>query len=269
MISQAIKSAFFLALVAVASSCSAKSYNLVSHADFGTETDAGDLMGTLNVYLNTNGLPFPSIQIPVANPKKASEIFGQVSITNGGAVTQVEVKVDLAMLAHIQGANSSAMPNGGTIPITGLSSSTVMSFPIGGGASRVYLGISSGKLVLAGVALVVSEFDKLANIGLPLNVFYPFKINNLNGSAGIFTGIGAGSSGIAAFAGTAVALPASNTLNAMVASNSLSGLMQAKVSTVAEKASFLDLRPSNDEGQKIENTTDTIKKANKVLHISH
>jgi hypothetical protein len=176
-----------------------KTGSWVTGAKLSTTTQNGVQFVELSTQLSTGGIGLIPITLPVLNPHNPSQVLGEITIKSGltGGSSELDIDVNLsAVLSLPDGTTSGLLPNGTSIPISGVNAANWISLPVANSSSRLYLNLDlQNKKVVVGTAINIDQLS----IGVPANLLLPFSSNNINGVAGIYTGIAKGQSGFALF----------------------------------------------------------------------
>lgn len=246
----------FIILAFALSACAKSQY--INSAQISTHVSNGDEFAALVTNINSSALALPSLQLPIVDLRNPSINFGSISIAPSldSKSTDLTIDVDLTQALKIPklGQNIS-LPNGTPLPISGIDLTQTMEFSIGGGGSKVYLEIDPvNKKAFVGTALVIGQF----NPGVPADLFIPFSSNSISGTAGIFTGIAAGQSGLGIFADM------SSILRSVTGAQKLALLAPRAVITPHQ---FLEVNPSNRNQIKIQNMLIRLSSEKQVLDV--
>lgn len=156
---------------------------------------------TLTANLNTNQVTLNPMVLQFFNPHLPTQLFGAISISNPSpTVTAVGFTYDFTQaLSFANISETTTLPNGTPIPVTGPNSTWLVLQPKGQSASLVYLNIDT-KQNKAAVGYTLAS-DQL-NSGALGNLIMSFNLSGLGGTgvAGIYNGNGPGTSGFALFA---------------------------------------------------------------------
>lgn len=173
----------------------------VTGASAKTYLENGDQYAQADLDLATQGLKL-SFDLPIPNPKNPLDPIGRVGMKpifspSGG--TQLEIAVNLTEAAHLPDVTEGTLPNGRELPIALKPGQTVLTLPIPGLHSVAYVGIGD-RFALLGTALILREFDSIAQFLGGTNLFLPFEgQNGIRGVAGVFTSPSPSQSGLAVF----------------------------------------------------------------------
>lgn len=220
--------AFFLV------SCGNAPSNVLTGVKVATETRNNDVWVSFAADLNLGAMSFAAISVPVIHPRGNMPV-GQLDLTPGlNGTSNIKISVDVTALADVQ-TTSATLPNGNMIPL--IANNQVIAVQIGGGA-RVYLAFSE-KVAAIGVAVPISAFDQIGQTLPGLNFFPIANVDNVIGTAGVFTGAKAGQNGIAVVAD----------ISKLVNLGSLLGQSSAMMAIQAEQAQdSLKLNYSSQSG---------------------
>ena len=190
---------FTLSALATTACTSGSSSSMIQDMKLTTSQVNGDLNVNAIADLQTGGITMLPSAITIVNPKNTSQVLGQLSVLtgleSGSAEIQISVDVNSAIKAG-EKIGAGTLPNGTTIPISGINGNNWVTLPIGKLNSFLYLNVDdANKKAVIGVAL---DIEALA-AGLAGDVLLPFDYNNVSGLVGVFTGVLPGTSGIATF----------------------------------------------------------------------
>lgn len=191
-----MKNSFFslLALLALSVSlvsCGSPS-NVLDNVEVKTVVEDEDVHLNFSANLNLGAMSFANLSIPIVHPDKQTTI-GSVTLSSQlGGVNKLGVSLNVSEIADVQ-AQESRLPNGSLIPLIG--TNKTIAVDIGSGA-KVYLTVGTSVVAL-GVAVPIKEFDSIGSTLPGLNVFPIVNKNGFIGTAGVFTGLQSGTSGIA------------------------------------------------------------------------
>lgn len=178
--------------------------NWVTNASLTTFTQNNSTFGKISVDLGTSGLLFPTMTVPILDPKNPSAVIGGLSLVGGSmSAAQLSVSVDLTRIANLPKTGASAtLPNGMAIPIAGVNPANLMVFNVGGNKSQVYVEMDpTNKQGMFGVAIPIQQFDSIGKAtGGLINIMPSFQLGNgITGTAGLFTSMNPGQNGFALF----------------------------------------------------------------------
>lgn len=141
----------------------------------------------LDSKIKLGALTFPTVSLPILNPKNPGEILGKVALSKTfDGFNQLSVQANLNKLKGNAITLDRLLPNGDPIPISGLDG--IVSIKIKD-SSKIYIGANSNQFMI-GLALVVPAFDSVGKyIPGGASLFLPLpKESKVNGVAGVFTG---------------------------------------------------------------------------------
>ncbi len=173
----------------------------------------------LDSKIKLGALTFPSLSLPIFNPKNPGEVLGKVSLSTGiDGSNQLSVQANLNKLKGNALAQDRLLPNGDQIPISGMDG--VVSIKIKD-SSKIFVGANATQFMV-GLALVIPAFDSIGKyIPGGASLFFPMPAaSKINGVAGVFTG-GQGQNGLGLFVLTpnTIQLNAKSTLAMKLASS--------------------------------------------------
>lgn len=162
-----------------------------------TDSTTQDLYADLSSIINIGSLAFPTLTLPIFDPKNPLDQYGTVSLMR--TVDQKNALVVSANLTEISKSQISmdkSLPNGTPVPVYGATDMIVLPIQNSG---KIYLDLSQNRKLL-GVAIAIKEFQNIGQYAPGLNIFFDIpEYNGIKGIAGIFTGQGATQNGIALF----------------------------------------------------------------------
>jgi hypothetical protein len=176
-------------------SCGKAPSNVLTGVKVEAQTVNGDIWMSFAADLNLGAMQFASISVPVLHPRGQTQIGHLDLVSALGGVNQLKISVNVSELADVQ-TSAAALPNGNMVPL--LANNQVIAVNIGNGA-RIYLALSE-KVTAIGVAVPISAFDSIGQSLPGLNFFPIVQTGDIIGTAGIFTGMNPGQSGIAVVA---------------------------------------------------------------------
>jgi|SRR5690554_3527573 len=176
-------------------SCGGSVSNVLDNVEVKTQVQDQDVLLSFSADLDLGAMSFASISVPILHPRGQTPI-GQLQLTSGlGGVNKLSVLLNVSEVADIQ-TTQAVLPNGNLIPL--IATNPTIAVDIGKGA-KVYLTVGTNTTAI-GVAVPIKEFDSIGRSLPGLNVFPIVNKNGYIGTAGIFTGAKAGTSGIAVVA---------------------------------------------------------------------
>lgn len=176
-------------------SCGGAPSNVLSGVKVQTTTVDQDVFMNFSADLDLGAMSFASISLPILHPKGQTPIGHLELISALGGKNQIKVAINLSEVADVHPIQA-VLPNGNSIPL--IAYNQTIAIEIGKGA-RLYLTLSD-TVTAIGVAVPVSAFDSMGSSLPGLNIFPIVNTNNVIGTAGIFTGLQPGQSGIAVVA---------------------------------------------------------------------
>lgn len=154
-----------------------------------------DVFVSLSADLSIGNLLLPNATIPILLPKSGREI-GLVTLMSGaGAVNRLAIELNVTETAQLD-LEPARLPNGAMVPI--IEDRQVIVVPLGKGA-ELYVSIIGNQAAL-GVAIPIKTFDQMGSKVGTAALMPVFAVDNVIGSAGIFTSKEAGENGIALIA---------------------------------------------------------------------
>ena len=203
--------------------CSGGANSWLSGASVSTFQVNGDSVVTVTTNLSTGSIGLLPVVLPIFNPNNQSQIIGELSILSaiGGGANELALSLDINEALSAGGIPSIGMlPNGTTIPVSGINSLNWVTLPISNGTgtangkSLLYLNYDSfNHKAIVGVAVNINQLA----VGAPSDLFLPFTYNSISGVAGIYTGAQPQESGFGLF------IDVTSTMAAKTASQKVSG----------------------------------------------
>lgn len=176
-------------------SCGSSSSNVLNGVTVSTQKVNDDLWMSFAADINLGAMSFGSVSLPIMKPKTQTQV-GQLELISGfNGVNQLKVSVNMSQFVDVN-TSMARLPNGNAIPM--IANNQTIAVDIGKGA-KIYLTLSE-TVTAIGVAVPISEFDKLGQSLPGLNFFPIVTQGNIVATAGIFTGLNAGQNGIAVVA---------------------------------------------------------------------
>jgi hypothetical protein len=173
-----------------------------------TDVQDNDNWVSLNSTLNVANLSFPSLRLPIVDPRDPSDLYGtfEISPIMGSTDNALKVALNLSKVSGLPGAGMPTLPNGNSLPMRAPFGVDLIELDIQQINSKIYVALGQGVAVL-GVAVAIKEFDILNRYLPGANIFMGFNIQGVVGNAGIFTGEQSGTSGIGLFVDFSNLLP--------------------------------------------------------------
>lgn len=176
-------------------SCGGSGSNVLTGIQVSTSQNGNDTMMSFAANINLGAMSFASISLPIIHPRGQTPI-GSLELTSGLAgQSQIKINVNMSAVADIN-VSQAVLPNGNLIPL--IANNPTIAIKIGGGA-RVYLTLGQGVTAI-GVAVPISAFDNIGQSLPGLNFFPIVQQGDVVATAGVFTGLQPGQSGIAVVA---------------------------------------------------------------------
>ena len=176
-------------------SCGNAPSNVLSGVKVETTQVGQDTWMSFAADINLGAMSFASISVPVLHPRGQTPI-GQLELVSGfSGQNQIRISVNLSEVADLN-MGPAVLPNGNLIPMIGTNQAIAIN--VGNGA-KVYLALSS-TVTAIGIAVPIREFDNIGRSLPGLNFFPVVTTGEVVGTAGIFTGLQSGQSGIAVVA---------------------------------------------------------------------
>lgn len=188
-----VRALLLTSLMVVFVSCGGQRPETLKDIKVSTETVDGDIYLNLNADLDFGNIVFPSFSIPVIDPKTNDEVGTVALLPVAGGLTQLSIDANISVLADIN-PESVSLPNGGLVPF--IANNPAVKIDLGNGA-QLYL-TASQDVYAIGVALPISGLDSIGSgVGMPINFFPVFTIDEAISTVGLFTSPNAGENGLA------------------------------------------------------------------------
>lgn len=222
---------------------------------------------SLNSTLNVANLVFPSLSLPIIDPRDPGNPYGtfELSPIMGSTDNSLKVSLNLSKVSGLPGAGIPTLPNGNSLPMRAPAGVDLIELDIKQIKSKIYIALGQGVAVL-GVAVAVKEFDILNRYLPGVNLFMGFNIQGVIGNAGLFTGEETETSGIGLFVdfSSIMPKPAMGTLEFAVARSASS----FKSTSSSAKATFISSsRPSYRQSLKLMRGITSIKSKTRKLTV--
>lgn len=239
-------------------SCGNAPSNVLSGVKVTSETRNNDVWVSFSADLNLGAMSFAAISLPIIHPRGNMPV-GQLDLTPGlNGMSNIRISADVTALADVQ-TTQAALPNGNLIPL--IANNQVIAIKIGGGA-RVYLALSE-KVTAIGVAVPISAFDQIGRTLPGLNFFPIVNVDNVIGTAGIFTGAQAGQNGIAVVADVSKVIK----LGSLIGTSSAMMAVQAQQANDSMKLDYRSQGASADQKAKLDAMIFELHKRKTVLRM--
>lgn len=239
-------------------SCGNAPSNVLSGVKVTTTTQNNDVWMSFSSDLNLGAMSFASISVPILHPRGQTPI-GQLELSSGlGGVNQLKVSVNLTEVADVNMATA-VLPNGNMIPM--IANNPTIAINVGNGA-KVYLTLSE-TVTAIGVAVPISAFDSIGQSLPGLNIFPIVTQGDVVGTAGIFTGMRAGQSGIAVVADVSKIV----NLNKLLPSQASTLAMQAEESQDVIKLSYASQATSSSKKSELDSMLYKLNQKKAVLRM--
>lgn len=188
--------------------------SMVTGVTVTSTQQSGDQVAQLDIQFLTNGLVLPSISLPIANPENPSTSYGSLQLDQLSSTTgEVKVDVDLTTAAKLP-SGPADLPNGTPVPVVESGQVQVLSIPIPTTRFVLYLAVQINALqpgqspvAMVGLALPFTQLDAVGGVVGNADLFIPFGVDGVTGSAGIFGGKTSGTSGIGIFVDVSGLIP--------------------------------------------------------------
>ena len=239
-------------------SCGNAPSNVLTGVKVTTTTQNNDVWMSFSANLNLGAMSFASISLPILHPKGQTQI-GQLELTSElGGSNVIKVSINMSEVTDIN-TTTAVLPNGSTIPL--IANNQTIAINIGSGA-KVYLTLSE-KVTAIGVAVPISAFDSIGASLPGLNVFPLIATDGVVGTAGIFTGVQAGQSGIAVVADVSSIV----NMNSLLPSAVSTFAMQAEESQDDVKLDYSSKAVSSSKKSSLDNMLYKLNQKKQVLKL--
>lgn len=187
----------FVTLVVTLVSCGKQNHQFMKDINVGTSYVDNDVYISVDAQMDFGAMQLPAISLPVKNPKTGEDL-GEIEMgVLAGGKNFMKLSFNLSALTPLQ-ASQAQLPNGAALPL--IYTNQVVEIPVGGSKAdvRIYISFVEGAYAL-GVAVPIKSFDGIgASVGTS-SLFPIFNIENVVGSAGLFTSNESGKSGFGVF----------------------------------------------------------------------
>ncbi len=234
------------------SGCGKKGFSIVRNANVVASTVNSEAHVRLDADLDTKSIVLFAIELPIMNASHPGKQYGTVALRpNAGGGGQLSVDVNLTQAINDRVVGDARLPNGNLIPI-GTGSAEVFSFDVGSSKSKVYLAVAPGVAVI-GSALAIKELEGLGQAIGGVDLFPQFTMGKVRGVAGVFTGTGAGQSGLGVFADFGDVLKGNTTPQVLAFARMPSAEASAltRVTEVPNQVKVRAVKPSKSKEDKI------------------
>lgn len=185
-----------MSLIFVSCGGSSALNSIVNAVNINQIEEDGKITLDAEFQINAPGITLPSITYPVV---VRGEQKGTVSlISNGPGQNAVRVSANITDLINLPEFADPNLPDGEQIPVIGIGNANVIAIPLGDGGNTLYLA-TGNDVAMVGVAVIIKQLDALGRTILGVNTFVPFQGNGFAGTAGFFTSVNPGESGIGIF----------------------------------------------------------------------
>jgi hypothetical protein len=187
------------ALSVASVSCGKSNYKFVTDVKLKSYQENGEAFAEALVVINTGSIQLPAFDFPIANPMSPGVSYGRVAMRPAaGGGTELDVAVNLSKIPGMPGFGDGTLPNGKRIPLGGVDPEDVMSFPVANTGVRVYVYFTEG-VAMIGAAIPIQQFDKFVGMVGAIDLFIPFDVKGVRGTAGVFSSKNEGQSGLGLF----------------------------------------------------------------------
>lgn len=239
---------------------------MVTDVKVSTSVVDQDVMVSLSADLSIGNLMLPNATIPILIPRTGQEI-GTVTLLSGAGVNKLAIDLNVSETAQLD-LEPARLPNGVMVPI--IEDRQVIVVPLGKGA-ELYISIVGGQAAL-GVAIPIKTFDGMGRKVGTAALMPVFAVDDVIGSAGIFTSKEAGENGIALIADVSAYLGNLVQSN-KVADHSRKTLRAASADSIAPQLSlakpfeYKSVKPSRSKEKRINRELLKLHRRKKRLNI--
>lgn len=234
--------------------------SIVTGVGVSSSVQSGDQYASVFADFNTSGMTLPSVTLPIFNPESPSTTYGSVVLNSPSSNSaQVTINIDLTVIAKLPAGGTPTLPNGVAVPVSGTEQTQVLSIPVPTTKFVIYVALNINVLqpgqspvAMVGIAMPFTQFDSIgASLG-NTDLFIPFNISGIAGTAGVFTGKASGTSGLGIF------IDASGLIQSVSPQPSPSALAsEARAESATQqgpaKLDYLSTSPGSSNKSKIEN----------------
>jgi hypothetical protein len=178
-------------------SCGKQNHQFMKDINVGTSYVDNDVYISVDAQMDFGAMQLPAISLPVKNPKTGEDLGGiEMGVVAGGK-NFMKLSFNLSSVTPLQ-ASQAQLPNGAALPL--IYTNQVVEIPVGGSKAdvRIYISFVEGAYAL-GVAVPIKSFDGIGGSVGTTSLFPIFNIENIVGSAGLFTSNESGKSGFGVF----------------------------------------------------------------------
>lgn len=214
---------------------------MVSDIEVQSLTDQGEVFVSMEAVLSIGNVSLVDLTLPIIIPK-SQKIIGSVSMyTNLQGQNKFEIEVNLSELANVN-AVVAKLPNGNVLPL--IRENDVIVIPIQEKAN-VYLAFSDGVAAL-GATVAIRGLDSVGQSTGSASLFPTFNINQVIGSAGIYTSKERGKNGFGIFADISSLIDTSDLLGKKVR------LAQREMASESLRLNYNSINPSRSKKRKMD-----------------
>ncbi len=174
--------------------------SILKDVQYSTFQQDNEIFIKLTSALDTQNVVVSAASLPVYDKKNPNRLLGQVDIATDLETLKSTLTVTLNTTVSLnlpEFSYNSKLPNGLSIPVTGIDMNRVIAFDVGDEGSKVYLYYNQmTKKTVLGVALNIESLS----IGTPASIFAVYDQNNIRGLAGFYFGNAVNTSGVGVFA---------------------------------------------------------------------
>lgn len=190
------KGLMLLTLMLTFASCGKQSHQFMKDIHVQSYYQDSDIYLSVDAQMDFGAMSLPAISLPVNHPR-TGENLGELELgVVAGGKNFIKLSFNLSAVTSLQ-ASMAQLPNGASLPL--IYTNQVVEIPIGGSAGiRLYLSFVDGAQAI-GIAVPIKPFDVVGQSVGTTSLFPIFNIQNVVGSAGLFTSKTAGQNGFGVF----------------------------------------------------------------------
>lgn len=174
--------------------------SILKDVEYNTFQQDNEVFVTLTSELDTQNIIVSAASLPIYDKKNPTRLLGQVDVATDLETMKSTLTVTLNTTISLnlpEFTYNSKLPNGLSIPVSGIDMTRVIAFDVGDQGSKVYVYYNQlTKKAVLGVALNIESLS----IGTPASIFAAYDQNNIRGLAGFYFGNTENTSGVGVFA---------------------------------------------------------------------
>lgn len=185
-----------LTLVLVVASCGKQSNQFMRDINVQSYYQDSDIYLAVDAQMDFGAMSLPAVNLPVNHPRTGENLGALELGVLAGGKNFIKLSFNLSAVTSLQ-ASMAQLPNGASLPL--IYANQVVEIPIGGSAGiKLYLSFVDGAQAI-GIAVPIKPFDVVGQSVGTTSLFPIFNIQNIVGSAGLFTSKNAGQNGFGVF----------------------------------------------------------------------